>query len=77
MNELDLLYEFADNLKYYMDKKDFTQSDLARESYISRESINKYLNAQRMPTLKSIVNICCALKCEFDDLIPFITSPVK
>lgn len=77
MNELDLLYDFADNLKYYMTKRELTQGDLARESYISQSTISAYLNARKMPTLKSIVNICCALKCDFDDLLPFVTSPVK
>ena len=77
MNELDLMFEFADNLKYYMDRQGMNQSDLARASHISQPIISAYLNARKMPTMKSIVNICCALKCDFVDLLPFITSPVE
>lgn len=77
MNELDLLYDFANNLRHCMKEQDLTQSDLARESHISQPTISAYLNARKMPTMKSIVNICCALECEFDDLLPFVTSPIE
>lgn len=74
MTGTELLITFSDNLEYMMKAADINQSELSRKSGISRESINKYLNCQRMPSLKAIVNLCYALNCDLDDLVPFTTS---
>lgn len=74
MTEADLLVGFSDNLEYMMKKHGVNQSELSRESGVSREAINKYLNCQRMPSLKAIVNLSYALKCDLDDLVPFTTT---
>lgn len=76
MTEMDLLDSFAENVSYMMEREGIDQSDLARYSGISRQAINRYLNKQRMPNLKSIVNICYALNCDYDDILPFLTSLV-
>lgn len=70
ISEIELLNVFASNLKYIMEYEEITQSELARKSGLSQSAINKYLNANRMPNLKAIVNICYALDCRIDDLIP-------
>lgn len=74
MTEADLLITFSDNLRYMMNEHCINQSELSRESGISRQSINSYLNAQRMPSLKAVVNLSYALNCDLDDLVPFTTA---
>lgn len=76
MTEIDLLDSFAENVHYEMRRMGMDQSELARKSGVSRQAINRYLNRQRMPNLKSIVNICYALNCDYDDILPFLTSLV-
>lgn len=77
MSEMDLLETFAYNLDYIMRLKNINQSELARMSGLSQSAINKYLNANRMPNLKAIVNICYALNCSTEDIIAPISSLVR
>ena len=76
MTEMDYLESFAYNLNYIMRDESVSQSELARRSKISKGTISKYLNAKQMPTMKSISNICYALDCEFEDIIPLTSSLV-
>ena len=77
MTEIELMEEFASNLYYIMKQDDISLTELSKRSNLAKGTISRYLKAQRMPTLKSIVNICYALECEYDDLLPFVTSSVK
>lgn len=76
MTEMDYLESFAYNLNYIMRDESVSQSELARRSKISKGTISKYLNAKQMPTMKAISNICYALDCEFEDIIPLTSSLV-
>ena len=69
MTEQELIESFAGNLDYIMRSEHMNQSELARKSHLSRESICKYLKGQRMPTLK---NLSYALRCNIEELTPFI-----
>lgn len=77
MTEADLLITFSNNLRYMMSEHCINQSELSRESGISRQAINSYLNAQRMPSLKAVINLSYALNCDLDDLVPFTTSLIN
>lgn len=57
MTEQELIESFAGNLDYIMRSEHMNQSELARRSHLSRESICKYLKGQRMPTLKALMNL--------------------
>ena len=61
---------FAYNLDYIIQNEGISQSELAKRSNIGKSTISKYLNAKQMPTMKTISNICYALGCEFEDIIP-------
>ena len=76
MNEYELLEEFADNLQYFMRERGINQNQLAKQVGVSRTTINRYIQLERMPTLAVLLNIRYVLNCELDDLIPtydFIT----
>lgn len=47
MTEQELIESFAGNLDYIMRSEHMNQSELARRSHLSRESICKYLKGQR------------------------------
>lgn len=70
MSEVEFIDIFADNLRDIMKEVGITQSELADESGLSRATINRYLEKQRLPTLKALINICDVLDCDLDELIP-------
>lgn len=77
MTEQNYLEAFAYNLDYIMQDEGINQSELAKRSNIGKSTISKYLNAKQMPTIKIISNICYALGCEFEDIIPLTSSLVE
>lgn len=77
MTEQNYLEAFAHNLDYIMQDEGINQSELAKRSNIGKSTISKYLNAKQMPTMKTISNICYALGCEFEDIIPLTSSLVE
>ena len=70
MSEVEFIDIFADNLREIMEEVGITQAELADESGLTRATINRYLNKQRMPDLRSLINICYILECEVTDLVP-------
>lgn len=77
MTEQNYLEAFAYNLDYIMQDEGINQSELAKRSNIGKSTISKYLNAKQMPTMKTISNICYALGCEIEDIIPLTSSLVE
>ena len=77
MTEQNYLEAFAYNLDYIMQDEGINQSELTKRSNIGKSTISKYLNAKQMPTMKTISNICYALGCEFEDIIPLTSSLVE
>lgn len=77
MTEQNYLEAFAYNLDYIMQDEGINQSELAKRSNIGKSTISKYLNAKQMPTMKTISNICYALGCKFEDIIPLTSSLVE
>lgn len=77
MTEQNYLEAFAYNLDYIMQDEGINQSELAKRSNIGKSTISKYLNTKQMPTMKTISNICYALGCEFEDIIPLTSSLVE
>lgn len=77
MTEQNYLEAFAYNLDHIMQDEGINQSELAKRSNIGKSTISKYLNAKQMPTIKTISNICYALGCEFEDIIPLTSSLVE
>ena len=71
MSEFEWLDIFGDNLKSMLAGAGMTQNDLAIETGISKGAISSYINKQKTPTIKSIINIAYALDCSIDDLIDF------
>ena len=70
MSEVEFIDIFGDNLRSLMEERGYTRRELARESRISHVTISRYLNKERMPTAKSLVNLAFALECDLDELVP-------
>jgi transcriptional regulator with XRE-family HTH domain len=70
ISETEAIEIFSDNLRDIMEDARINQSELARESRLTQCTISKYLNKQRMPSMKAIMNLCYALNCSYQDLLP-------
>lgn len=70
MSEVEFMDIFGDNLRDLMEEVGVGQNELAREIGVNNSTISYYINKKRMPTLRAFVNICIALECDMDDLVP-------
>lgn len=61
--------DFVRNLSGMMNEENISQTELAKRSNLSKETINKYLNYQRYPSAIAVVNLAQALNCDVEDLI--------
>ena len=72
MSELEWMTIFAGNLRTLMAEANMTLSDLAEESGLSKSTISRYLNKQRMPNAAALASLAHALPCaEINDLVYF------
>lgn len=69
MTELELMRRFAYNLKNMLEYNNATQRELAEDTGLSESTISCYIRADRMPSLKNVINIAYALDCRIDELI--------
>lgn len=70
MTESEFIEIFADNLNSILAESGIGQNQLAREIGVDKGTISNYINKRRMPSLKIFLNICVALGCSPDELIP-------
>lgn len=70
MSEVEFISIFADNLRDLMKSQGISQRELSRESGIDNAAISRYLKKDRIPTVRSLINISLALDCDLDDLVP-------
>lgn len=71
MSEREWLNIFGDNLQEMLNEARMTQRDLAEDTGLSESSISNYINKQRIPTVRAIINIAYSLDCDIDELIDF------
>lgn len=69
MTELEWMDIFGDNLKDMLKDYGMTQKDLANETGLSKSTISQYINKQKVPSMKAIVNIANVLDITTDELI--------
>ena len=71
MTEIEWMDIFAKNLRELMREKRMTQSELASASGMTQGMISSYLSKQKMPKIKSLINLSYALDCSLDELADF------
>ena len=70
ISEVEFICIFADNLSDIMDEVGISQRKLAKKAHITEAALSRYLNKQRMPNMRTFMNLCYALQCEYSDLLP-------
>lgn len=70
MSEVEFINIFAGNLESLLIERRMSRRDLVELSGVSSATISKYLARKQMPKLSALINLCLALDCDVDDLIP-------
>lgn len=70
--ESEWLDTFADNLADYLKSKGISQEEFADKAGLTPSSVSRYLNKQRMPTVRAVINMFYALDAEVNSLDDFI-----
>lgn len=71
MTELEWMDIFSDNLVEMMKDAGMTQRELADAAGLSESVVSYYINKQRVPGLKAIINLADVLNCTTAELIDF------
>ena len=71
MSEADWLDIFGDNLVGILREFRMTQNDLADAIGVSKSVVSSWINKQKMPSLKSIINMSHVLGVTVDELVYF------
>ena len=71
MTEVEWIDIFANNLRDILKDRKMSQKELANEIWISEATISRYINKQRMPSIKHILEISYALNIDVNELIDF------
>lgn len=64
-----MINHFAENLLYYRNKKNISQTHLARRVHTTHQTISHYEHGTRYCDLDSLIRIADVLKISIDDLI--------
>ena len=70
-SEKEWLDIFADNLKEIINEQGYTPTEFAKAVGIPKSTMSRYLNKERMPNIRFIINTSYELNVDFMDLIDF------
>ena len=71
LSEQEWLEIFAYNLREIMIQRGLTQEQLARLAGVSQSSISMYLNGNKMPGIRAVINLAWELDQNLEDFILF------
>lgn len=69
MTELQLMRRIGNNIKDMLEDAWMSQKELAEAICVSESTISCYIKAERMPSIKNLINIAFVLDCELTDLV--------
>lgn len=62
---------FGDNLRDVLKETGYTQTDLAKATFIKRESINQYIKKKRVPEIPALIEMSAELDISIHELAFF------
>lgn len=71
MSEVEWIDIFGDNLRDMLIDAKMTQAELADDTGLTEATISRYINKQRMPTVRALINIAYSLNVSLDELMDF------
>lgn len=71
VSEQQWIDTFGDNLKDILNEKYMTQQQLADRCGLAKSTISSYINKNKMPSAKAIINMAYVLGVDIDELVDF------
>lgn len=69
MSELEFNEIFSKRLKYYLNKYDMTQSELAKRLNVSTQSVTNWCKGDKSPRMDKVDAMCKIFNCRRTDLM--------
>lgn len=69
MSEIELMRQIGENIRDLMGDWNMSQKELADRTGISEATISYYINGERMPSVKNLVNIAYVLECDLTEIV--------
>ena len=77
MSQTTMIREvFAENLRYWMDRREVSQVDLAAQAKLSWIAVHRYRAGSITPSIEAVAKLATALNCAPSSLIRGIGAPV-
>ena len=70
MSELEFNAIFSKRLKYYLNKYDMTQSELAKRLGVSTQSVTNWCKGDKSPRMDKVDSMCSIFNWEKGKVIP-------
>lgn len=71
MSELEWMEIFGDNLRSLLEEKGYSQRDLANAIGVSESTVSSYINKQKIPGVKALINIAYEFDLTMNELMDF------
>lgn len=71
ISETILLEKFSKELNYYLNDRNMTQKELAKEARLSEAIVNDYAHGRKLPGARAIINMSHVLDVGIGELIDF------
>ncbi|TPR19652.1 XRE family transcriptional regulator [Apilactobacillus timberlakei] len=60
---------FPEQLKIHRKKNNFTQEEVAKKLYVSRQAASKWESGDVTPDLNNLITLCKIFDCDLNDLV--------
>jgi len=61
--------EIGKNIERYLEYSRKSQADVSREIGVSTSLISEYVKGNNYPSVKTLIKLCVALDCAYEDLL--------
>ena len=77
MSEKEFNKIFSERLRYYLNKYDMSQSDLAKRLGVGTTSVYNWINAIKTPRMDKVDALCSIFNCKRSDLMNDKPEPTE
>ena len=71
MTEQEWLDIFSDNLRDILQEYGYSQREFAEAIGVTEVTVSRYINRQRMPTIKTLINMSMELGLDLEEFANF------
>lgn len=69
MSEQEILKTIGNNIKYYLDRYEISQAELAKRLGVSTTTVSNWVNGLKAPRMPKVDMMCSIFNCKRSDLM--------